>query len=197
MGMVEQRVSETDYGRLREELGLVEEAVFDVSGAFDTLQNNIDERKAWRDFRTTLFYFRNDMFVTTEEADKYAEALGNIIQNLDSVPDETKTTLLTELDRGELDYVINAMDKLSQGVVIPIRPSPTNIGLPQLRGNPAAPTITNVVPNVPTIQRPNVGLPINTQSTDTMTVNISTSADPNEVIRAIETYRRRNGTTVV
>jgi hypothetical protein len=89
------------------------------------------------------------------------------------------------------------MDKLSQGVVIPIRPSPTNIGLPQLRGNPAAPTITNVVPNVPTIQRPNVGLPINTQSTDTMTVNISTSADPNEVIRAIETYRRRNGTTVV
>jgi hypothetical protein len=30
-----------------------------------------------------------------------------------------------------------------------------------------------------------------------VTVNISTSADPVEVIRAIETYRRRNGTAVV
>jgi hypothetical protein len=197
MGMVESRVNATDYGRLREELGLVEEAVFDVSGAFDTLQNNIDERKAWRDFRTTLFYFRNDMFVTTEEADAFALALGNIVNELDGIDDETRIKLLTELDRGDLDYVLGALERLRQGVTVPIRPSPTNIGLPQLPGNPAAPTITNVVPNVPTIQRPNVGLPISSESTGTMTINISTSADPNEVIRAIETYRRRNGTTVV
>jgi len=197
MGMVESRVNQTDYGRLRDELGLVEDAVFDVSGALDTLRNNIDDRKAWRDFRTTLFYFRNDMFVTTEEADAFALALGNIVNELDGIDDETRIKLLTELDRGDLDYVLGALERLRQGVTVPIRPSPTNIGLPQLPGNPAAPTITNVVPNVPTIQRPNVGLPISSESTGTMTINISTSADPNEVIRAIETYRRRNGTTVV
>jgi hypothetical protein len=168
-----------------------------LDDAYRELTDNISDRKAWRDFQTSLLYFRSSMTLSTEEADQFALALGNIVNELDGIDDETRIKLLTELDRGDLDYVFGALERLRQGVTVPIRPSPTNIGLPQLPGNPAAPTITNVVPNVPTIQRPNVGLPISSESSGTMTINISTSADPNEVIRAIETYRRRNGTTVV
>jgi len=196
MGMVESRVNQTDYGRLRKELGLVEEAVFDVSGALDTLRNNIDDRKAWRDFRTTLFYFKNDMFVSTEEADAFALALGNIVNELDGIDEETRIKLLTELDRGDLNYVFDALERLRQGVTVPIRPSPTNLGLPVQPVYGGPPTIPNP-PSQPPRLGPNVGLPMASESLAPVTVNISTSADPVEVIRAIETYRRRNGTAVV
>jgi len=167
-----------------------------LQGAYDRLTGRLDERKAWRDFRTTLFYFKNDMYVTTEEADKYAEALGDIIMNIDSIPEETKINLLTALDRRELDFVLGAMDTLSKGVTIPIRPSPTNLGLPVQPVYGGPPTIPNP-PTQPPRLGPNVGLPMASESLAPVTVNISTSADPVEVIRAIETYRRRNGTAVV
>lgn len=168
-----------------------------LQDAYDRLTGRISERKAWRDFRTTLFYFKNDMFVSTEEADKYAEALGDIISNLESVPEETKIKLLTDLNRGDIEFVLGALERLRQGVIVPIRPSPTNLGLPQTPQTPFIPPATTPTIPIRPPQGPNVGLPMSVPSATPLTVNISTSADPNDVIQAIETYRRRNGTVVV
>jgi hypothetical protein len=189
--------------RLPNALGTTYKATKDLRNEFENLdeayrelKDGVSDRKAWRDFRTTLFYFKNDMFVSTEEADAFALALGDIVNKLDSIDEETRIKLLTELDRGDLNYVFDALERLRQGVTVPIRPSPTNLGLPVQPVYGGPPTIPNP-PTQPPRLGPNVGLPMASESLAPVTVNISTSADPVEVIRAIETYRRRNGTAVV
>ena len=130
MAMFESRVTQADYDRLEKELEMAATAAERLDTAMRSLQNKISEQKAWKDFDETLFYFRADMFVSREEALKFAEALAGIIDNIDSIDPETKIKLITELEGGELDEVLRKLEILRQGVKVPIRPSPTNVGLP-------------------------------------------------------------------
>jgi len=202
----------TDYyasrvAAARGSLRQFQDALVSVDDAVKRLRDRISERQAWKDFETTLFYFRADTFKTTEELDAFALALADIITNLGSIPDETKVKLITELNRGDINFVLGALDKLRQGVTVPIRPSPTNIGLPQ-RSIPGLAVGGIAKANQPYMvgeRGPELFVPTGSGRVipndqvggSGMTVNITTSADPNEVIRAIEYYRRRNGTSVI
>jgi hypothetical protein len=207
MDMIESRVSEADYSRLARELGMVETSVDGVKEAFDRLTGRIDERKTWKDFDTTMFYFRNTLDMSQEQADEFALALGEIIMNLEGMPDETKIRLLTQLDRRDFNYVDTQLRLYKLGVDIPIRTRMFEADKFRLKP-PGLATGGIAKANQPYMvgeRGPELFVPTGTGRVipndqvggSGMTVNITTSADPNEVIRAIEYYRRRNGTSVI
>lgn len=178
-------------------------AISDLDTAYDLLTDNISDRKAWRDFQLTMFYLGQTIAPTQEQLDDFALAVGDVILELDDIPEQTRVELLTMLDQGRLDEVNRWLFNLQQGINVPLRPTPTGSGggVPKrAMGGP----VTGNTPYLVGERGPELFVPTGSgrivpnhalsDQSGPMTVNIYTSADPNEVARALEIYRRRNGT---
>lgn len=178
---------------LTKALRTVDDAVSDLRGA-------ISDREAFRKFDETMWYIGNTFNMSEEQADEFRLAILDVIDELDNIPDETKTRLVGLVETGEFAKVDAILDRYRAGVTIPIRPSPTNLGLPLVPRAMGGP-VTGGSPYLVGERGPELFVPANSgrivpnhaMGGDTINVTIQTSADPNEVARAIETYRRRNG----
>lgn len=185
----------TRLGELKSALEEVKTPAELLDEAFFNLKDTIADRKAWEQFYALMYMFRSDADLSTEEADTFALALGEVVMELDDMPDSVRTELLTELDARGFDEFDRRMRLYGDRRVTLkadfLDPIPRALGGPVSTATPylvgeRGPEL--FVPAQSGHIVPNHGLP-----TGNTVININTSADPNEVVRALETFRRRNG----
>ena len=206
----EQSAEYTDYyaSRLiaaKEPANNLELALRGVEEATKDLRGEISQRQAFEKFDEIMWYIGANLHLSQEEADGFALAILDVVENLNDVPAETEARIVAAVELGDFRTVQAIINDLRRGASVPIRPAPTNVGLPiptqyfeprALGGPVSAGTPYMIGERGPELFVPaqsghivpNHGLP----SGNTV-ININTSADPNEVVRALEIYRRRNG----
>jgi hypothetical protein len=191
--------------------------------AYDTLKGKFDNKQAWQNAQDAvgeLMTVMADSESTWRDletaADDAALAYADFIVQSDSIPDETKTLLITELDQGNLDVVRAFLDAVQKGFTVPLIPEIRNSkGVVQALGSygRVMPGGTNVrgatggIVTQPTLAvigeaGPEAVVPLNRTPGSSplpgglggsMNVVINTAADPNSVIAAIKQYERLNG----
>lgn len=178
--------------------------------AAERLRGEISNREAFRKFDETMWYIGNTLNMSQEQADEFALAILDIVDELENVPPETEARIVAAVEMGDFRTVQSIVNDLRKGATVPIRPAPTNVGLPiptqyyegtrALGGPVSAGTPYMIGERGPELFVPaqsgriipNHGLP-----GGQTVININTSADPNEVVRALEIYKRRNGSVPV
>lgn len=182
-------------------LNEVEEATRLVDEAFQKLKGRIDDREAWRKFNETMLYFRGTLNPSQEQLDEFALALADVILELDTIPEEARVKLLAELEKQDFEYVFNMLEYFKKGATIQLRtvagggavaPKYRAVGGPVKMSDPYI--VGERGPELFIPQSSGRIVPNDQLQSGPVNVTINTSADPNEVVRAIELYRRRNGT---
>jgi hypothetical protein len=159
-----------------------------VSGADDAEQKQRD--------------YQREVINTQEEVAKYADEILNL-------PPDQVTKFIADLDEGERDAVLAELERLAKTRTVRFVPfgeigyekrakgGPIGANRPYLVGEEGPELI---VPGQSGMVIPNHRLPTTggggsmmSSSAAPMVVNITTGADPEDVVRAIERYRKRNG----
>ena len=178
----------------------LEGALRGVEEATKDLRGEISQREAFRKLDETMWYLGHTFNMSQEQADEFALAILDMVEELDGIPPETEARIVAAVEMGDFLTVKALLDEFKRGVDVPIRQSPTNRGLPivpRAMGGPVSAGAPYLVgergPELFVPGKSGQIVPNHAMGGDTINVTINTSADPNEVARAIETYRRRNG----
>lgn len=178
----------------------LEAALRGVEEATADLRGEISEREAFRKFDETMWYIGNTLNISQQQADEFALAILDVIENIEGIPPETEARIVAAVEMGDFRTVQAIVNDLRRGANVPIRQAPTNKGLPivpRAMGGPVSAGAPYLVgergPELFVPGKSGQIVPNHAMGGDTINVTINTSADPNEVARAIETYRRRNG----
>lgn len=183
----------------------LEQAVGGLEGAVARLQGRLSLKEAWRNFDEARWTFHSNLSKTEEQTDDFTSALADMVTSLQDVPEITQVQLITLLEQGQIDRVERWLNQWRMGINVPIRTIPTGAGggVPKREwGGPVTAHRAYIVgERGPELFIPNASGNITSNgrmeqsiSQAPVNVTINTSADPNEVVRAIELYRRRNGT---
>ena len=100
-----------------------EQATKDYDRAYRELLGQIDQEEAWANLAQRMWEFSDGVGDTGQEARDLKRDMIDMIAEMDNIPKEKKTKLLTMIDRGALSEVYAELAKLqNSSIVIPVKP---------------------------------------------------------------------------
>ena len=187
-----------------------EDATRKLSDAYDELIGRIDAEEAWRDLSVAMWELRDGLGDTADEAWDVQKKMADMVMEMDNIPTEKKTKLLTMIDRGALDEVYAELGKLQNTTIrIPVKPVGSGLstiggggkrasggqvqaGVPYTVGEQGTEMF---VPNTNGVVVPHGALNAGGGGGVTYNVRIDGSGlTGDEIVAALKRWERRNGT---
>jgi len=127
---------------LTDEVKNLDDAVFDLTDTFKDFLDEIDEKEAWEGLQEQLQIVKDKSFeafvLGTAESAKEAQDetnelirdIAKYIDELGYIPPDVQTEIVALLKRDKFDEALGLIEKLRQGVVVPITGTVSGIAVP-------------------------------------------------------------------
>jgi hypothetical protein len=174
-----------------------------LDDAYSALIDKLNNADAFANLSQMFWDLNDGIGDTAQETRDFTRATAELIDKMDELPTSKKIELITMLDEGKLDEVYTALDALRKPLNIPVVIS---AGGRVLSGGGAHDMPYGAPPAPAPAPKPPINTPPAGSVDDVagngnrslgagqpMVINISTSADPNAVVNAIQQWQRRNG----
>ena len=182
------------------------EATRKLDEAYRIFTDSLDQEDAFANFEVAMYNYRATIEHSDQTTRDYKRSIGETILALDGIPEETKASLLAQLDTGSIAVVENYLSKLRIGVSVPVRFTPTGDSASRDGSGRIFGATGGIVtrPTVATLGEagPEAVIPLNRTPGSsplpgglggTTNVYITTGADPRQVVEVIKQYQRRGG----